>query len=418
MKIAQASKRLISSRAREYLPIIDTPSYERKKVTRLNLLKFFRYYYTGEIYRQTAIWRMGNSYSPSVEPPSIYINLARLIVDRLATFSFDRVIGVSLADEVIPVKGDKTSSKELSPEGNFLSKFLDHTRILDDLTSIVKEVLISEDCALKLLYSPNGSFPLNYSYIPAEAFDYEHAPDNVSETKFVREERTFEDVGEILIKRVQDTYPNEIVTYKEERMNAYKNRTLTALSSFIEPIFSGSPHRNVELRIPNPFGFIPIVHLANRKRKGEKFGISELQDITPILDDINWKVTQRSRNISRSMNAIIKNINGRLVHDRFDDTQIISVLGEGAELEYLVNPSNLDPVERHIADLKQTLTELTGVVMLSPDKLTSIGALSGFALSILYEPLINAGKAKRQSLGTKVEQFLSMALKAGKASAF
>jgi len=110
------------------------------------------------------------------------------------------------------------------------------------------------------------------------------------------------------------------------------------------------------------------------------------------------------------MNAILKNVNGRIIHDRLDDTQVITVLGDGAQLEYLTNDAGFDGADKHIHDLKQAITDLTGTVMLSPEKLTSIGALSGFALSILYEPLLNAANSKRAEIGSKIEQFLKLVL--------
>ncbi|RLC65675.1 MAG: hypothetical protein DRI48_06495 [Chloroflexi bacterium] len=70
-------------------------------------------------------------------------------------------------------------------------------------------------------------------------------------------------------------------------------------------------------------------------------------------------------------------------------------------------------MQTHISELKQALTDLTGVVMLNPDKLTSVGAMSGFALSILYEPLLNAARAKRREIGHSIENFLELVLDAG-----
>ncbi len=401
----------ISSRRAHY---IDSVGYRKARAERLNKLHFFHLYYTGEIYHQKASWTFGNRYSPSVEPPSINLNYARFIIDRLASFAFDGIMGVRLGEEVIPLRGAGASANRTSKELAFLKGFLMSSGFLADLVSVAREALISGDVALKLWNSPEGDFPLGYTLIPADAFDYEHQMDDVRSVEFFREEYGFIEADDVIRSRRVDTYPDEIITYRDHLSTPSVSSSISWLfGNYRSPLLPPVPER-VESRIPNPMGLLPFVHVANKRRTGEKFGVSELADITPILDDINWKFSQRSRNISRTMNAIIKNVNGRLVHDRFDDTQIISVLGEGAQLEYLVNPSNLEPVETHVNSLKQALTDLTGVVMLSPEKLTSIGPLSGFALSILYEPLINSARRIRSDIGSSVERFLALVLRAGK----
>ncbi len=390
---------------------LDSNAYSEQKLQRLAQLRFYHYYYTGEIYKKRADWSRGNGYSASVQPPSMYINYARFIIDRMASFSFDRVIGVKFGEEFVPRDG-LAKDADASEGAIFLSKFITQNNFLTQLTALARDALIFGDVGLKLHFTEEEPFPLRHSFIPAEAFDYEHSIDNVQQVIFVREEYAYEQTPQILRFHREDTFSDKVIIYKDEIRPLRKLGSIFGLYPLSSPL---PKFYSVENVIPNPFGFIPVVQVSNRLRLGNRFGTSELKDITTILDDINWKVSQRSRNISRTMNAIIKNINGRLIHDRLDDTQLISVIGENAQLDYLVNRSDLTPVKDHISELKQALTDLTGVVMLSPDKLTSIGALSGFALSILYEPLLNTARAKRREIGSKVERFLSMVLKAGKA---
>lgn len=392
---------------------IESAEYRKSFLERLETIRFFRHYYSGEIYRHRADWIRGNSYSPSLETPSIYVNYARYVVDKLATTAFGAVQGIRLGEELIPVRSSKATTLELSQAGRFLSRFLASTKFLNELAGICREVLITGDCALKLYFTPHTSFPLSFTVIAAESFDFEHEPDDLSRIQFLHEEYSFPEGEKAIRIRREDTYEDKVVIYKDLVRARFRNPVLSRLLGNHSYLMFPSLPAAVERVLQNPFGFIPFVHLANRRPRGEKFGVSELKDITTILDDINYKVSQRSRNISRTMNAIIKNINGRLIYDRFDDTQIISVIGDGAELDYLVNSSNLEPVEAHISWLKQALTDLTGVIMLSPEKLTSIGPMSGFALSILYEPLLHAARAKRAELGTKIEEFLGMVIRAG-----
>lgn len=386
---------------------LDTPLAQEKRQLRLEKLRFLAAYYTGGIYRQGSLWSRWNQYSPSVTVPSIYVNYARMLIDRLASFGFDRVRGVALSPGAEPI----TAQDAVSDMERFLVGFLAQSRLIPRLTAVAREALLFGDVLLKLHHSPGAGMPLTLSVVPAEEFDYCHEPDDVRSVRFYRQEFEFiGDAGERLMRR-EELWPDCVKLYEDALLAGPAPRigVLGLGGRAQRPQLSFEPAGE----IPHPFGRIPAVHLMNRPRLGEKYGHSELDDLTRILDDINWKLSQRSRNISRTMNAIIKNINGRLIHDQLDDTQIVSVIGENAQLDYLVNDSDLAPVQSHIEELKRALTDLTGVVMLNANKVSGIGAMSGFALSILYEPLLNAARAKRREIGGKVEEFLKLTLEAG-----
>jgi len=392
---------------------IDTPAYRETWLERQARLRFLASYYDGSIYRRVAEWARGNGYSPSVTPPSIYLNYSRLLVDRLSAFSFDRVRGIALGEAMVSSRGESPEGTgNGSPAVAFLGSFLLHTQFLRQLASVAREALLFGDVLLRLVHTPGASFPLTFSLIPAEEFDYEHEPRDIGQVRFVRQESRYWDAAGVFRLHREDLFSDRLVHYRDEVQAGSRLRMRGKLLAVGVLAGSRAQPLMVERELANRLGFIPAVHLKNRPRLGEKFGESELAALTPILDDINWKVSQRSRNISRTMNAILKNVNGRLVQDQLDDTQIVSVLGEGAQLEYLVNDSDVSVVQTHIEELKQALTHLTGVVMMSPEKLTSVGPLSGFALSILYEPLINAAKSKRRTLGSGIERFLQMVLAA------
>jgi len=385
---------------------LDTPLAREKRQLRREQLRFLAAYYTGAIYRQRPLWSRWNQYSPSVTAPSIYVNYARMLIDRLASFSFDRVIGVALSPgaKAIAADGAATASEK------FLLGFLNRSQLLQRLTTVAREALLFGDVLLKLHHSPGAKMPLTLAVVPAEEFDYCHEPEDVRAVRFFRQEFEFVgDAGEKLVHR-EELWSDCVKLFEDEMVTGPAPRVgLLGLGGSSRPaplVFKPAGE------IPHPFGRVPAVHVMNRPRLGEKYGRSELEDLTRILDDINWKLSQRSRNISRTMNAIIKNINGRLVHDQLDDTQIVSVIGENAQLDYLVNDSDLAPVQSHIEELKRALTDLTGVVMLNADKVSGLGAMSGFALSILYEPLLNAARAKRREIGGKVEEYLKLVLEA------
>lgn len=164
----------------------------------------------------------------------------------------------------------------------------------------------------------------------------------------------------------------------------------------------------------NRLGFIPAVLIKNRRRTGRVYGESDLDDLLTIFDDINWKLSQRSRNISRTMNAILLNINGRIVGGGAREGEILSVIGDGARMEYLANGADMSEISTHLCDLRRALAEISGVSMLDPEKLSGLGAISGFALSVLYEPLVALAERKRKTVGGAMERLLAMTLVAAK----
>ena len=76
---------------------LDTERAGEERAVRLAKLRQYARYYAGDIYRHPADWSIAAGYSAGVKPPSIYVNYARSLIDRLASFSFDRANGVSLA---------------------------------------------------------------------------------------------------------------------------------------------------------------------------------------------------------------------------------------------------------------------------------------------------------------------------------
>ena len=386
---------------------LDTDVAYEERLARLAKLRHYSRYYTGDIYRHPAEWAAQSGYSAGIKPPAMSVNYARCLIDRLASFSFDRAIGVSLVPG-----GEAVSESAPDSASRFLAGFLRSSRILARLTSIAREALLFGDVLLRLHHTPSSHFPLGFCLVPAEEYDYEHDPLDIAEVRFIREEYFYRGVNGAMLAHREDFHRDTPVVYRDQPAEQLSLRQ--AALALLKPVAAPREFA-VAHELPNPFGILAAVQVRNRPQTGQKFGTSELADLTPLLDDINWKLAQRSRNISRTMNAIIKNINGRIVTGEYDDTQIISVMGDSPQLDYLVNDSDLAPVTAHIADLKQALAELTGVVMLSPEKLTSVGAMSGFALSILYEPLLNAARTKRREIGGCVEDFLKLVLKAGAA---
>jgi hypothetical protein len=101
---------------------IDTEAGREEWRARTAKLRLFARYYCGDVYSHPAEWANGNGYATSVSPPNIYVNYARFLIDRLASFSFDRVEGV----RVLP-GGNVVSEDSGAESERFLAGFLGTT---------------------------------------------------------------------------------------------------------------------------------------------------------------------------------------------------------------------------------------------------------------------------------------------------
>ncbi len=346
---------------------IDTKSYLAKRQVRHQWLRLYRAYYAGDPYSDPRRWRSLLGYPEEVQPPRVQVNFARLVVERPMGW----VLG-GLRE--VKVRAERPE------EGEFAEKFF-RQAVAPLLEELHVELAVSGDALLVLrLPEEAGGLP-RLELIPALHFDVEPGEGGPRMVRITYQSRR----GGKLYEHREELMAGSGVRYRPRRVEP----------ETVGLIFRRSGRPQVAERVPYPAGFVPFIHLRNRPRPDRIYGTSDLRDLIRLIDDFNLKLSERSRYLSRTLTPLIKNVNGQVVGGGPSPDGVISVVGEQVELDYL--RPGVDPASagEHLRMLRQLISELSGAALMEPSELSSIGALSGFALSLLMHPIERLTARKR-----------------------
>lgn len=147
-----------------------------------------------------------------------------------------------------------------------------------------------------------------------------------------------------------------------------------------------------------PYQGAPIAYAQNLPLPNEVWGVSDLEE-ADINDAINWTAS----NINRILrfHAHPKTIGTGFDAAKLQNTavdQFWTVSEPDAKVYNLEMQSDLASAYMMLQALKETYSKVSGVPNLDPDKV-NVGALSGFALRILYGDLLDKTRVKRVTYG-------------------
>jgi len=149
-----------------------------------------------------------------------------------------------------------------------------------------------------------------------------------------------------------------------------------------------------------PWPWPPIVDCQNLPSPNEYYGLADIEsDVIDINNSINFVLS----NIARILrfHAHPKTwARGCAAGDlkiAVDETIVLQ--SPDAELHNLEMQSDLASSLEFYRRLKEAMHEITCVPEVATGKVDSVGALSGVALQILYQPLINKTESKRETYG-------------------
>lgn len=163
---------------------------------------------------------------------------------------------------------------------------------------------------------------------------------------------------------------------------------------------------------PWPYTFAPVFMAQNLPHPNDIWGISDLTE-ADINDAINWTAS----NINRILrfHAHPKTIGTGFAAEKLKNTsidQFWAIDDPAAKVYNLEMQSDLASGYQMLTALKETYAKVTGVPDLAPDKV-NVGALSGFALRILYGDLLEKTNVKRVTYGAMLSDINSALLEMG-----
>jgi hypothetical protein len=165
-------------------------------------------------------------------------------------------------------------------------------------------------------------------------------------------------------------------------------------------------------RRPNPLGFIPVVHIANKPVAASPWGLSDVIDVIPlnrtfnelatdILDIINYHVAPVTVITGAKANSLEKGA-----------AKIWAIPQKDAKVENLSGGfEGLAPAIEFMNMLKLWMHEITGVPQNALGAEQEVSNTSGVALAIQYFPTMLKYNLKKTQYGNGIRKISVMALK-------
>jgi hypothetical protein len=165
-------------------------------------------------------------------------------------------------------------------------------------------------------------------------------------------------------------------------------------------------------RRPNPLGFIPVVHIANKIASASPWGLSDVIDVIPLNRDFNEKATEVSDIINYHTAPVTIITGASAANLEKAANKIWALRQKDATVQNLNSDfSGLDAAVAFLQMLKLGMHEMIGIPEAALGTAQAISNTSGVALSIQYMPTMHAYKQKRIQYEVGFRQISEMALK-------
>lgn len=163
--------------------------------------------------------------------------------------------------------------------------------------------------------------------------------------------------------------------------------------------------------IPNPYGFIPVVHIKNRPNSAGYYGKSDANDILKINKIYNEIMQQLKAVIDYHVTptTVITGASAKSLKKGLG--QIWSGLPAEANVFNLGLDVDLSAATNFAKDLKAAMHELSDVPENALGKIQAISNTSAAALQITYHPLIQQANIKAMTYGEGIAKINTMMLR-------
>lgn len=155
-----------------------------------------------------------------------------------------------------------------------------------------------------------------------------------------------------------------------------------------------------------PYAFAPIIDCQNLPAPNEFWGLADIEaDVIGLQRSIDFTLSNLQRIIRYHAHPKTwgKGFNAQELKIAADETIVLP--NAGAELHNLEMTSDLGSSIELYKRMKEALHAITQVPEVATGKLDTSGPLSGVALQVLYQPLVEITDAKREEYG---EMFLEL----------
>jgi hypothetical protein len=316
------------------------------------------------------------------------INFARVIVDKGTAFLFGRGI------EFEVVKPDRSTNAE--------AEVVSHAE--DDAELWLEKVWRAnkKQARLQAIGLNGGIYGHPFVKI-VPAFPYPRTV--VLDPSTVEVDWDIEDIEKVVRFTISyaacDPYTREMVNVRQiiERVpGVVVADRWTIIDQRNEPDGSEADWITIDT-IEWPYSWPPIVHCQNLPAPNEFWGISDLEDdVLSINHTANFVMSNLSKIIRYHAHPKTwgTGFDPGMNYLGVDD---IVALPDGATLQNLEMQGDISASLDFYGKLREAIHELTRVPEVATGKVDNVGQLSGLALQILYQPLLEKTETKRQLYG-------------------
>jgi len=380
--------------------------FTENQLAQLNTLIKFYDYYENDVFKYIVKEYPEFNQTEERKPAQVPINYSRYIVDKLASWQFEESIDIAVSSD------KKTNEKkadivekdlyDIHQKNNMDLKLLQAAKESNTSGGVVVKMIYDKDLGVRLLPRPRiECFPIT------EFDDYEKL-NKVHFVAFKSEDiiwkQTFEMVG--------DKCQFSEATY------SVKNN-LQVEEWIQKPVFLGSGSKFID--------FLPVYIIPNNPGLGMVWGYSDLDDLIPIIDELNKKYSDSSDALRFEMFAITILLNMKGFTDAKNKEsrpktkpgavwRLMAEAGPQGEKKgdiFKLESSFAyrETLKEHIEKLTNILFELSDVIEVNPAVVSKLGNLSGVALKLMFASMISKTNVKNTIWKPKLAQIYSDALK-------
>jgi hypothetical protein len=174
-------------------------------------------------------------------------------------------------------------------------------------------------------------------------------------------------------------------------------------------------YRDMELvrSEPNLIREIPIVHIQNQPLSNECLGISDIEDLASLQDEINSQASSIAATIeydSRPWTVMYGIKKEQLKVDQ-DGIFFLPKKFDGVSIDVLNRQADIRAASEYLSKLKETAHEVTSVPEAALGKMQPISNTSGVALHMQYQPIIHLIKRKVPEYSRGIAELTRLGIK-------
>jgi hypothetical protein len=165
---------------------------------------------------------------------------------------------------------------------------------------------------------------------------------------------------------------------------------------------------------PHPLGELPVVHVQNVALAGRYEGLSDVEPLLPLQDELNTRLSDRAHRVTHQSFKMYlgKGIDGFLERP-VGPGQMWATHNLNASIEEFGSDASCPSEDAHIEQVRQAMDKVSGVTPLAAGLLRgAVGHLtSGTALKVLLSGLLSRTHRKRLTYGRGIARIARLALK-------